>query len=84
MTLSEALRSYRRKHHLLQKQLAADLHISLKHYIEIENDHAHPSSTVMERISDFTGITISYSIVAREPLSQYRIHHHNRAPSERD
>jgi transcriptional regulator with XRE-family HTH domain len=73
MTLSEALKSYRRRHHLLQKQIAADLRISLKHYTGIENDHAHPSSKVMERICDFTGISVSYSLIARERQQRYRV-----------
>ncbi|HUN66007.1 MAG TPA: helix-turn-helix transcriptional regulator [Bacteroidota bacterium] len=83
MTLSEALRSYRIKHHLLQKQVAAALQISLKHYTEIENGHSYASSTVMKRLCELTGIEISYSFSAREMSARYRSRRHRRKRSLR-
>lgn len=74
MTLGEALRSYRREHRLLQKEIAGTLNISLKHYSGLENGHAHASSKVMKRICELTGIAISYSFAVMEKSARYRAH----------
>jgi transcriptional regulator with XRE-family HTH domain len=56
MELGEALRGYRKTHLLAQKQLAAQIGISRKHYARIEEGHDHPFSTILTRICEMTGI----------------------------
>jgi len=60
MNLQSALREFRKVHRLLQKQLAADLGISLKHYSRIEEGKDLPSVSLLRRICDVTGITAEY------------------------
>ena len=61
MTLGEALKTYRKKRKLVQKELAASIGISLKHYALIERDKAHPSHIVLQRICDITKICIRFT-----------------------
>ena len=61
MTLGEALKTYRKKHKLVQKELAALAGISLKHYALIERDKAHPSHIVLKRICNITKICIKFT-----------------------
>jgi transcriptional regulator with XRE-family HTH domain len=60
MTLGAALRHYRKEHNLLQKELAARIGISLKHYALIERGKAHPSHGVLERICETTSISVQF------------------------
>jgi transcriptional regulator with XRE-family HTH domain len=60
MTLGRALRRYRLRHHLLQKELAARIGISLKHYSMIENGHSFPSSVMLARICRIARIRVIF------------------------
>ena len=73
MTLGEALKQYRKAKNLLQKQLAAEIGISLKHYTLIENDRAHPSSTVLKRIYATTDIVVEFSVNTDKRVSEYSV-----------
>lgn len=66
MTLSEALRAYRKEHRLAQKELAAKIGISLKHYACIEGGSAHPSSTVLSTICRITDIKQNFYLGGEE------------------
>ncbi len=67
MTLGSALRLYRKRHHLVQKELAAVIGISLKHYALIERGKAHPSHTVLERICAVTPVSVDFTIGKPRP-----------------
>lgn len=49
--LSKLLRRYRTRHHLLQKQLSAELCISREHYARIEEGCSLPSFHLVKRIA---------------------------------
>jgi len=73
MTLGEALKRYRKANNFLQKQLAAKIGISLKHYTLIENDHAHPSSTVLKRICEVTDVVVEFTVNTKQHVSEYSV-----------
>jgi len=50
MTLGEALKVYRIKNKLLQKQMAFMLGISKEYYCKIENDKILPGRNLMNKI----------------------------------
>ena len=50
MTLGEALKVYRIKNKLLQKQMAFILGISKEYYCKIENDKILPGRNLMNKI----------------------------------
>ena len=62
MTLGEALKQYRKQHHLVQKELAAKIGISVKHYAMIERGKAYPSQFVLQRICEVTTITVEFTV----------------------
>ena len=75
MTLGEALKRHRKTNNLLQKQLAAVIGISLKHYTLIENGHAHPSSKVLQRIFETTDIVVEFTCNKTDRVSEYIAHY---------
>ncbi|MBI1803378.1 MAG: helix-turn-helix transcriptional regulator [Ignavibacteriae bacterium] len=62
MTLGQALKKYRKKHKLVQKELAAKIGISLKHYAQIERGKAYPSQIVLQRICEVTTIAVEFTV----------------------
>jgi len=62
MTLGEALKKYRMKKKLVQKELAAQIGISLKHYALIERGKAYPSQYVLQRICEVTTIAVEFTV----------------------
>ena len=81
MTLGEALRQYRKRQKLVQKELAARIGISLKHYALIERNKAHPSHAVLERICAVTTISINYTLDTKtnrvlETIVRYKLPSH--------
>jgi transcriptional regulator with XRE-family HTH domain len=60
MTLGEALKVYRIKNKLLQKQMAFMLGISKEYYCKIENDKILPGRNLMNKIIKITGIELKF------------------------
>jgi DNA-binding XRE family transcriptional regulator len=60
MTLGEALKVYRIKNKLLQKQMAFMLGISKEYYCKIENDKILPRRNLMNKIIKTTGIELKF------------------------
>jgi transcriptional regulator with XRE-family HTH domain len=60
MTLGEALKVYRIKNKLLQKQMAFMLGISKEYYCKIENDKILPGRNLMNKIIKTTGIELKF------------------------
>jgi len=60
MTLGEALKVYRIKNKLLQKQMAFMLGISKEYYCKIENDKILPERNLMNKIIKITGIELKF------------------------
>jgi DNA-binding XRE family transcriptional regulator len=60
MTLGEALKVYRIKNKLLQKQMAFILGISKEYYCKIENDKILPGRNLMNKIIKTTGIKLKF------------------------
>ncbi|MCX7763110.1 MAG: helix-turn-helix domain-containing protein [Candidatus Kryptonium sp.] len=60
MTLGEALRIFRRKNNLLQKQMAYMLGITVEYYSKIENDKVFPSQNLLRKICELTRIKINF------------------------
>jgi DNA-binding XRE family transcriptional regulator len=58
MTLGEALRRYRAKNHLLQKEAADHFGISRKHYAQLERDRELPSLKLLNDICKRLGYQI--------------------------
>ncbi|CUS96501.1 helix-turn-helix domain-containing protein, partial [Candidatus Chrysopegis kryptomonas] len=54
MTLGEALRQFRIKNDMSQKQVAFSLKISTEYYCKIENDKVIPSKNLLSKIYDRT------------------------------
>ena len=64
MTLGEALKLYRLKNNLLQKQMAHMLGISREYYCKIENDKIIPGRKLIQKITKVTGIKIKFEITS--------------------
>ena len=62
MTLGESLRRYRKQRNFVQKELAAKIGISLKHYGQIERGKTFPSHEILQRICDVVPICVDYRI----------------------
>ncbi len=62
MDLQTALREFRKARRLMQKEVAAELGISLKHYSRIEEGKDAPSWGLLKRIREVTGIKIEFSL----------------------
>ena len=62
MTLADALKRYRRKHKLVQKELAARIGISVKHYAQLERGKAYPSQFILQRICEVTTIVVAFKV----------------------
>ena len=62
MTLGDALKKYRKQHKLVQKELAAEIEISLKHYAMIERGKAYPSQIVLQRICNVTTVRVEFTL----------------------
>ncbi|WP_140945631.1 helix-turn-helix transcriptional regulator [Candidatus Thermokryptus mobilis] len=65
MTLGEALKLYRLKNNLLQKQMAYLLGISKEYYCKIENDKIIPGRKLIQKITKLTGIKLNFRIVVK-------------------
>jgi len=61
MTLGEALKNFRLKNDILQKQMAYILKISREYYCKIENDKVFPSPKLLIKICEITGIKIEFN-----------------------
>ncbi|CUS97809.1 helix-turn-helix transcriptional regulator [Candidatus Chrysopegis kryptomonas] len=61
MTLGEALRQFRIKNDMSQKQMAFLLKISTEYYCKIENDKIFPSTKILLEICRITGIEIKFN-----------------------
>jgi len=64
VTLGEALKLYRLKNNLLQKQMAYLLGISKEYYCKIENDKIIPGKKLIQKITKITGIKIKFEITS--------------------
>jgi DNA-binding XRE family transcriptional regulator len=69
MTLGEALKVYRIKNKLLQKQMAFMLGISKEYYCKIENDKVFPSKELLLKIIKMTGIEFKLNAGIKSPSS---------------
>ena len=59
MGVSMALRTYREREHLCQKEAAAKLGISRVYYCQLENAKANPSLELLSRIIHLTGTSLN-------------------------
>ena len=57
--VSTALKTYREREHLYQKEMAAKLRISRVYYCQLENGKANPSLRLFSKIIHMTGIQLS-------------------------
>lgn len=60
--LGDALKTYRLKHGLLQKQMACKLDMTREYYNKIEAGRVIPSGTMLKRILQLTGISARFSL----------------------
>ena len=65
MTLGDALKLYRLKNNLLQKQMAYLLGISKEYHCKIENDKIIPGRKLIQKITKITGIKLNFRIVVK-------------------
>jgi len=63
MTLGEALKLYRLKNNLLQKQMAHMLGISREYHCKIENDKILPGRKLVQKITKITGIKLKFEMI---------------------
>jgi len=64
MTLGEALKLYRLKNNLLQKQMAHMLGISREYYCKIENNKIIPGRKLIQKIAKITGIKPKFEMTS--------------------
>jgi transcriptional regulator with XRE-family HTH domain len=62
MKLGCFLKSYRRRHNLLQKEMAAKLRITREYYWKIEHGVTAPSTLVLSHISQLIGANVEVSV----------------------
>ena len=60
--LGDALRNYRLKQGLLQKQMACKLDMSREYYNKMEAGRVIPSGTMLKRVLELTGISLEFSL----------------------
>lgn len=56
------LLSFRKRHNLTQKEMAAKLAITATHYSRIETGSSNPSYEILERFKEVFGITEVFEI----------------------
>ena len=69
MTLGDALKLYRLKNNLLQKQMAHMLGISKEYHCKIKNDKVFPSKELLLKIIKMTGIEFKLNARIKNPSS---------------
>ncbi len=67
MKLNKSLRSYRKRHHLLQKEMSSLLGVSREHYARVESGKILPGIHLIRRISETLHVTV---IVVVPPKDQ--------------
>ena len=68
MKLYMLLRSYRKQHHLLQKDMSALLGISREHYARVESGRIIPGVDLLTTISKKLHITIIIVLPPKDPI----------------
>ena len=63
MTLRELLRGYRRRHRLLQKQIAGQLGVSREYYARIECGRVIPSLSLLAKMSVELNVEINFTLL---------------------
>lgn len=58
--LQEYLKKYRLKHNLTQKEMAEKLSTTQNYYSQIETGSKRPGHTMICRIADAIGVSVSY------------------------
>lgn len=59
---SERLVALRKSHHLTQKQLAADLHLSELAIQNYETERRKPAYDVLVAVADYFGVSLDYLV----------------------
>lgn len=62
MRLHEAMKKYREKRGMYQKEISAKLRISLKHYALIEEGHINPAPVLRKKICKLMNIAEDYKL----------------------